>query len=178
MASWKDVVRNVAPALGTALGGPAVGTALKFVSQALLGKPDASEQEIAARVANWTAQDELALRQAEQQFTLSLLDKAIASDQVDAADRASARQREVAAKDSATPRALAIVVMALFGFVVAMVVTGHAAGLKDPVVTVTLGTLIGYVSAKADTVVNYYFGSSSGSAAKQAALERLAEAKK
>jgi hypothetical protein len=64
MATWKDVVRNVAPALGSALLGPAAGAALRAVSTALLGKPDGTEAEVEARIANWTPADELALRTA------------------------------------------------------------------------------------------------------------------
>jgi hypothetical protein len=42
--------------------------------------------------------------------------------------------------------------------------------LTDPAVVGIIGTLIGYVSAKADQVVSYYFGSSSGSKDKTAAM--------
>ena len=56
---WKDTIRNVAPALGRALGlvGVPGATALAAVSQALLGKPDGTEAEVASRVANWQPAD-------------------------------------------------------------------------------------------------------------------------
>lgn len=44
---WKAIVKTVAPALGTALGGPLAGTAVKVLSEALLGHSDGKEEEIA-----------------------------------------------------------------------------------------------------------------------------------
>jgi hypothetical protein len=42
--------------------------------------------------------------------------------------------------------------------------------MTDPAIVGIIGTLIGYVSAKADQVVSYYFGSSSGSKDKTQAM--------
>jgi hypothetical protein len=42
--------------------------------------------------------------------------------------------------------------------------------MTDPAIVGSIGTLIGYVSAKADQVVSYYFGSSSGSKEKTQAM--------
>ncbi len=48
---WKKLVSTVAPTLGKALGGPLVGTAVQYVSDALLGRQDATEEEIEAALA-------------------------------------------------------------------------------------------------------------------------------
>jgi hypothetical protein len=50
------------------------------------------------------------------------------------------------------------------------VLSGYVQGMSDPAIVGIIGTLIGYVSAKADQVVSYYFGSSSGSKEKTAAM--------
>ena len=44
--SWKDILKSVAPVLGTAIGGPFGGAAAKFIGEKLLGNPDASEADI------------------------------------------------------------------------------------------------------------------------------------
>jgi hypothetical protein len=68
--------------------------------------------------------------------------------------------------DSWTPRLLAGVIVGGFLYTVYLVLSGTVSGLKDPTVAGIIGTLIGYVSAKADQVVGYYFGSSSSSRSK------------
>jgi hypothetical protein len=62
--------------------------------------------------------------------------------------------------------------LVIVGFLVCVwfVLTGQAKGLNDPAIAATIGTLIGYVSAKADQIVSYYFGSSHGSAQKTVAM--------
>jgi hypothetical protein len=173
MANWKDVVRNVAPALGTALLGPAAGAALRVVSSALLGKPDATEAEVAARIANWTPADELALRTAEQQFTLGLLDKVTAAEAIDAGDRASAREREKGLKDW-TPQALAVGTFAAFFTLIFLMVAHAIPPANAQPITIFASILAGAVTQ----ILNYYFGSSSGSAAARDVIRRIAEGKK
>lgn len=76
------------------------------------------------------------------------------------ADRDSARNREIQVKDW-MPRILSSGIVS--GFLVAtfLVLGGHAKA--DSVMA---GTLIGYLSAKCELVLAYYFGSSAGSDAK------------
>jgi hypothetical protein len=173
MANWKDVVRNVAPALGTALLGPAAGAALRVVSTALLGKPDATEAEVEARIANWTPADEIALRTAEQQFTLGLLEKVAAAEAIDAGDRASAREREKGVKDW-TPQALGCVTFAAFFTILFLMIAHPIPAANAQVINIMLGVL----GAALTQILNYYFGSSSGSAAARDVIRRIAEGKK
>jgi hypothetical protein len=173
MATWKDVVRNVAPALGSALLGPAAGAALRAVSTALLGKPDGTEAEVEARIANWTPADELALQAAEQAFALALVDKVVALEAVDASDRASARAREIAVKDW-VPRVLALGVFSLFATALVLM-HYHTIPLEN---RETSMQLLEILKMSTILVLGYYFGSSSGSASARTMLGRLAEGKK
>jgi len=129
---WRKIVGAVAPTLATALGGPLAGMAVSAVSDALLGKPNGSEGEIAAALQAGGGE-------------------------------ALARLREAV---------LAGLIVGGFLLMVWFVLAGHVGGLKDPVAAGLIGTLIGYVSAKADQVVSYYFGSSAGSAAKTELLRK------
>lgn len=164
--NWKGALRAVAPALATALGGPADGAAISALAGLLLGKDTASEDELAARVQNLTADDVLKLKQADQAFAVEMAQIARAGDATEAQDRSSAREREVSSHDSWTPRVLAILMVGTFIYVVYCVTTGHIAQIKDPLVAGILGSVIGYTSAKTDTVYGYYFGGSYGSARK------------
>ena len=66
-----------------------------------------------------------------------------------------------------TPRVLAYLVVGAFIGVIIGVLSGW--GKADSVLA---GTLIGYLSAKAEQVIAYYFGSSSGSAEKTRLLAK------
>lgn len=163
---WKKLVRTVAPGLATALGGPLWGAAVQSISQATLGRPDGSEEEVAAAVIAGGAEGLAKLKEAEQAFTIRMTELGIDLEKVHQADRSSARERESKTGDSWTPRVLAATIVGGFLAMVAAVLLGKVTGITDPVAAGMIGTLIGYVSAKADQVVSYYFGSSAGSAAK------------
>lgn len=169
---WKKIVGAVAPALGTALGGPLAGLAVSAVSDALLGRPDGSEGEISVALTAGGPDAVLKLKQADQAFAARMRELDIDLEKMHQADRASAREREAKTGDRATPRWLAGTIVGGFLLMVWYVLSGQVAGLKDPVAAGLIGTLIGYVSAKADQVVSYYFGSSSGSAEKNELLAK------
>jgi hypothetical protein len=165
---WRALVKSVAPSIGTALGGPLGGVAGLALAK-VLGVPDASagdDTALAAAVQGATPEQLLALKKADQDFQIQMTElgfkdqEAIAA--INAEDRASARDREVKTQDK-TPRILAGVVVFGFLWSVWYVLSGRVQGLKDPATIGMVGTLIGYISAKADTVVGYYFGSSAGS---------------
>ena len=169
---WRKIVGAVAPTLATALGGPLAGMAVSAVSDALLGKPNGTEGEITAALQAGGGEALARLREAERAFAVRMRELDIDVEKLHQLDRASARERERNTGDKATPRALAAIIVGGFLLTVWYVLSGQVEGLKDPVAAGLIGTLIGYVSAKADQVVSYYFGSSAGSAAKNELLRK------
>lgn len=172
---WKKVVGAVAPGIATALGGPLAGVAVSALSEQLLGRPDGSEAEVATALRTGGSDALLRLKEAEKAFQVRMRELDIDVEKIHQADRANARDMAAKTGDIWTPRVLSAVIVSGFLATVYMVLSGAVDGLKDPSVSVMVGTLIGYVSAKADQVVSYWFGSSSGSAEKTAILARKSQ---
>ena len=171
---WKATLGVVAPTIATALGGPFAGMAANAVIGALGLSPDAGDKDIAVAMASATPDQLLALKKADQDFTLGLKKLDVDLEKIASDDRDSARKREGEVKDWA-PRILAATIIVGFLSTVFMVLSGCVEGLKDPMTATLTGTLIGYVSAKADQVVSYYFGSSARSAAKDTTIANLSK---
>lgn len=167
---WKALLGTVAPTLATAFGGPLAGMATKAIVEALGLPSGSSDADIAKVMRGATPEQLLALKTADQTFATRMKELDIDLERINAQDRDSARQREVGSKDSWTPRILGSLVIGGFMFTVFMVLAGQVENLKDPVTASIVGAVIGYVSAKADQVVSYYFGSSAGSKAKTDAM--------
>ena len=165
-----NLVRTVAPSIASAVGSPLAGMATKAISEALLGKPDGTEQELIQAVDRATPEQLLALKKAENDFAIQMRELDIDLERIASQDRNSAREREVKTGDW-MPRVLAFIVVGGFMFTVFLVLMGYVEGMKDPLMATTVGTLIGFVSAKCEQVVAYYFGSSAGSKAKDEALK-------
>lgn len=168
---WKKLVGTVAPALATALGGPLAGMAVQALGGAL-GISEPTEDNVAAKLAGATPADLLALKQADQQFQKDM--KALDIDlqktvlQADAADRASARAREVAVKDW-IPGILAMAIsLGFFGVLGWML----KFGLQETGAEALL-VMLGSLGTAWISVVSYYFGSSAGSASKEATIKAL-----
>ena len=164
-----NLVRTVAPSLASAVGGPLAGMAVRTISEALLGKPDGTEDELAQAAAKATPEQLLALKKAEQDFAVKMRELDIDLERIANADRDSARAREVKTKDW-TPRLLAgLITAGYFGALFYMLRNGlpqHGGSEAMLVMLGTLGTAWG-------GVVAYYFGSSAGSKAKDEAMNRM-----
>lgn len=171
---WKETLRAIAPTAATLLGGPLAGTAVKVLSEKLLGRPDGTEADIAQAVqAGLTPEQVTAIKDGEvrlKELDLKEITAAIA-------DTAHARD---AHKGNRGVFWLGIAVLLTFAAVMACVLYGSYALLvggmqvKDPslvaVVFGLLGTVVGYVAANAQQVVAYFFGSSAGSKQKTEAM--------
>lgn len=166
---FMKVIGAVAPTLATAVGGPIGGMAMKFITDALGIPGDASKDDMAKAISNATPDQLLALKQAENDFAVRMKELDIDLERIASSDRDSARKREAQVRDW-MPRILAFVIVAGFMATVFMVLMGLVEGMKDPLMATTVGTLIGFVSAKCEQVVAYYFGSSSSSQQKTAML--------
>lgn len=173
MANFKTVataLAGFAPTLANMLGGPMAGAAVTALEGALGLKQGAGADDVTSVISAGLTPDAIAkVRQADQehaeklrQMDIDLVkinnahEEAFAS--VDAADRASARQREQSVKDL-TPAVLAYgVTVGFFGVLGYMLAYGKPA-LGGDALLVMLGALGGAWAS----VISYYFGSSAGS---------------
>lgn len=168
MSDWRKIVHAVAPAIGTALGGPVAGLAVAELSRTLLGRTNGSQDEVAAAIASGGAEAIARVRAADQAFELRLQELGLDLERLHQVDRASARAREAATQDSITPRALAfLVTLGFFGVLAFLLVEGKPDAGGDALL-VMLGALGGAWAS----VISYYFGSSAGSRAKNEILTR------
>lgn len=164
-----DLLRVVAPALGTALGGPIGGLAAQTISNLLLGKPDATSDEMSAALISATPEQLAKLKELDNTFKVQMKQLDIDLEKISSEDRDSARKREMEVKDW-TPRLIALLtIVAFFTYIAA--VTFFPFHVPPDMALVNLA--IGWIGGVATNVVSYYFGSSSGSDAKNRTIEKL-----
>jgi hypothetical protein len=148
-------LKTLAPTIATALGGPLAGMAVSAVAKAIGCEPDEVQGIISSNklTAEQVASIQLAELELKKQAQSMNLDFA----KLTVEDRKSARDMQIATKSMLVPSLAILIVSAFIGVVIATL------GGFAVVDSVLAGTLIGYLSAKAEQVVNFYFGSSAGS---------------
>ncbi len=164
-----SIVRTVAPTIASAVGGPLAGMAVRTISDALLGKPDGTEEELAQAALGATPEQLLALKKAEQDFIVQMRELDIDLERIGNQDRDSARNREIKLKD-VTPKVLAaIITVGYFGVLFWMLNYGLPSNGGSEAMLVMLGTL----GTAWGGIVAYYFGSSAGSRDKNETISRM-----
>lgn len=169
----KKIIGTAAPWLATALGGPLAGQAVSAIASAMGLKSDAKIDDIQKALAagQLTGDQLVAMKQAELQFQQAMTQAGFQQvkdlESIAEQDRDSARKREMTVQDW-TPRVLAYLIVGGF-----MAMAYAVLFRKTAVDSALAGTVIGYLSAKAEQVASYYFGSSQGSDRK---TELLAQA--
>lgn len=162
---WKATLATVAPALATALGGPLAGLATQALSTALLGgKADGTEAEIAAALATGGTDALLKIKQAEQQFAVDMRKLDIDLEKVQQADRADARS--LAKVDMAPQIGLSVVFIAgYFASLYSLKTLLFADSDINPAILNLASLLIGVFTRELSGIMQFWFGSSSGSKA-------------
>lgn len=162
-----DWLKTIAPTLATALGGPLAGLAVEAVGSAF-GWTDATKDKVQDVLSKGQMSGEqiVQLKQAEMAMIEKERELGFKFAELDFKDRDSARQREMSVKDN-TNKMLAYAVVGAFLALVGSTMLGFA-----KVDSALAGTLVGYLSAKAEQVLAYYFGSTKGSAEKTAMIAR------
>lgn len=172
LGTFGNLIRQIAPTIATALGGPLAGLATKTLSEALLGTPDAPPDEIAAALGNATPEQLAKLREIDANFKTTMKKLDIDLAQIDASDRNSARQREVQLKDK-TPTILAgVVCIGFFATLIGLMLYGLPTKGQD-----ALLILLGALSSSFTAIIGYYYGSSSGSRAKEQIIDQMVSKK-
>jgi membrane-bound ClpP family serine protease len=152
---------QVAPTIATALGGPLAGVAVKTLSNVLLGHENGSEDDVKAAIATATPDQLAALKKIDADFKVQMKELDIDLERIAAGDRDSARKMQTETKDW-VPKLLAIVItLGFFGILIWMLVQG-----MPQTGTEALLMMLGALGTAWTGVVNFYYGSSAGSKAK------------
>jgi hypothetical protein len=164
----KDIIAAVAPTVATALGGPLAGVATRAIAGKILGRDDATFDEVEAAVTAASGADLVKLKELEYEFKAQLKDADIQLEKISADDRASARDRQARMKDW-TPSILGLAIIIGFFGVLAYI---FRFGLPDQGSEVLL-IMVGALGTMTSQVGNFFFGSSAGSKTKDAVIAEL-----
>jgi len=157
-------LKTLAPTIATALGGPLAGMAVSAVAKAIGCEPDEVQGIISSN--KLTAEQVASIQLAELELKKQAQSMGLDFAKLTVEDRKSAREMQIATKSMLVPSLAILIVSAFIGVVIATL------GGFAVVDSVLAGTLIGYLSAKAEQVVNFYFGSSAGSKEKTELLAK------
>ena len=161
LKNFGPLLGQLAPSIATALGGPLAGVAIKTLSSALFGHEDGTEEQISAAMASATPDQLAAIKKIDADFKVQMKSLDIDLERIAAGDRDSARQMQRDTKDW-VPKVLAIVItLGFFGILIWMLLNG-----MPKTGTEALLMMLGALGTAWTGVVNFYYGSSAGSKAK------------
>lgn len=193
--AWTDianVLETLAPTIATALGTPVLGGAVAALEAVFgltpSGSMDDRQTAIATAVQGATPEQLAAVRKADQDYAARMAEAGFANKE--ALAKLAVQEEQIYVDDTADARKvnaasdkvfwLGVVVLATFAVIMWASMWGAYALLtgKLPLenaavvgmVSTFVGTIIGYVSANAQQVIGFFFGSSKGSEAKSDAM--------
>ena len=148
-------LKTLAPTIATCLAGPLAGMGVAALAKAIGVEPEQVQDVISS--GKLTSEQVAAIQLAELELKKQAQSMNLDFEQLAVADRKSARDMQIATKSYLVPLLSVIVVVSFVGVVVATL-----SGFSK-IESVMAGTLIGYLSAKADQVLSFFFGSSASS---------------
>lgn len=187
---WKSVIASVAPTLATMLGGPLAGTAVSAIAGAFGLSPDAGEGEITKVIQGGGMTPDIIakIREQDQKHQELMAQQGIDLTKINQAHEEALAGMSVAdVADARKANAgnpvvfnLAIVILLTFALMMGAVLYGTyqmligGITIKDVSVVAAIsglvGSVVGYVAANAQTVVNFIYGGSLGSEKKTDAM--------
>jgi hypothetical protein len=157
--SW---LTQIAPTIATAIAGPFGGLAYEAVSKVLgVSQDDAKQMMDDGKL---TSEQITAIKQAELDLKKTEETLGLNFEQLAVADRTSARNMQIATHSYLVP-ALALIIVGSFIATIFGTLMGYS-----HIESAMAGTLVGYLSAKAEQVTAFYFGSSQSSQKKSEML--------
>ena len=158
--SWLE---SIAPTIATALGGPLAGMAVEAISKAI--GVDPSEVQNVISSGKMTADQIASLQTAEIALKARAQEMGLDFEKLAVADRASARQMQIST-NSFIPPILSIMIVVAWTAVQYFLLT-H---IIDPSMRELIARVLGTLDGALMLVLSFYFGSSSGSQAKDTML--------
>ena len=162
-------LKQVAPTIATALGGPLAGLAVSAVSKAMgINEADVNET---IKTGKLTAEQIACIKQAEIELQKSAQELGLNFEQLAVEDRKSAREMQVQTK-SYIPATLAVVVTLGFFGILYMLMAGKITPGSE-----ALMIMLGSLGTAWTGIIAFYFGSSAGSQAKDEMIHKSAPIK-
>jgi membrane-bound ClpP family serine protease len=172
LKTFGPLLSQVAPTIATALGGPLAGVAVKTLSNALLGHENGTEEEVSAAMQSATPEQLAVVKKIDADFKVRMKELDIDLERISAGDRDSARKMQTQTNDW-IPRVLALLItIGFFGILVWMLVHGMPTSGTE-----ALLMMLGALGTAWTGVINFYYGSSAGSKAKNDILAQKEQAK-
>jgi len=161
---WKAVVSAVAPVLGSVVGGPLGGIAVKTIADAL-GLSDHTEEAISAAISGAKPDDLLKLKQADQQFAKDMRALDIDLERIASGDRESARDMQVQTRSKMPAVLTVLVTLGYFGVLGWMLYDPEPIKESGPLLL-----LLGALSSTWGMACAFWFGTTSSSQQKNQLL--------
>lgn len=167
---WKSTLSKVAPMLGAAVGGPFGGMAAS-AALSLLGiepKKGKEESQLKQALVAMTPEQAIQLKMAEKNWLATMTELELKEEDLHAKDRASAR--DMASKTTIIPQ-MSLSVLYTVGYIAVlyMFLTGGVA-IADATRS-EFNMILGVLTAGQVQIMNFWFGSSSGSKEKTSKLK-------
>ena len=160
-----DILKVAAPTVATALGGPLAGMAVKFLTDKL-GLPSPDEDVLVRTIQGMGPDQIVQLKQMDIDFQKFLKQNEIDLEAIAAKDRDSARNLLIQTK-SIVPAFLSIgVTLGYFGILTLMLRGELKVGDSQ-----ALLLMLGGLGMAFGSVMQYWFGSSAGSASKDVTIQ-------
>lgn len=163
-ADWFGIIKSIAPTIATAVLGPLGGVAVSAIGS-VLGVDKPTQDKIADVISNGqlTPDQISALKMKELEFQQHEKDMGFSYAELAFKDRDSARQANVS---GGIQKQLFVMSLTLLCLTLGTEVTVLFNGYPKDIPEIIVGRVLGLMDAVAMMVLAYYYGTSSGSAAK------------
>jgi len=159
-----DWLRQIAPTIATAMGGPLAGMAVSAISKAIGVDPEKVSDMIAG---NKLTADQIAqVKIAEIELQKQAQELGLNFEKLEVEDRKSAREMQAATRSMMPPLLAGAVTLGFFGILMMMFI--GRVDSNNPAILMMLGSL----GTAWTGIIAYYFGSSAGSQAKTEMLSK------
>jgi hypothetical protein len=164
----KKLIGGIAPTIGTAIGGPLGGVAMKFLADKFTEGDTGKVEDF---LLSASPDDLKQLKTAEMEFQKHMADLGVRLEELEIEDRESARQLAIE-KGIKVQAGLSLAYTAGYFGTLATFILGWAEPSADTQGMIT--TLIGALGAAQISILQFWFGSSRGSKEKTEALTSIA----
>lgn len=167
------ILGQLAPNIASMIGGPIAGMAVQSIGSALGLLPEQAKDpaQLIAAVNGMTFDQMTALKKADQDFAVKMKDLDLEPERLANADRDSARDMQIRTRDRAPDVIAGAVITGFF------CLTGVLSFMTVPIANHDiLIALVGVLAAGVNSILQFFFGSSSSSHVKDETIGKLASA--